>query len=83
MCDYSRLPAKPGDVVEVLGDSDLVVKIMNKVWRPSQDKLYYPYYSRLYSIVRQLRELGVTITFRWIPREENTICDDLSKAHNK
>ena len=83
LCDYSRLPAKPGDAVEVLGDSDLVVKIMNKVWRPKQDKLYYPYYSRLYSLVRQLRLHGVTITFRWIPREENQLCDDLSKVHLK
>ena len=83
LCDYSRLPAKPGDVVEVLGDSDLVVKIMNKVWRPSQDKLYYPYYCKLAGLVRELREKEVVISFRWIPREENTECDDLSKAHQK
>ena len=83
LCDYSRLPAKPGDVVEVLGDSDLVVKIMNKVWRPSQDKLYYPYFVKLDRLVRALRGEGVAISFRWVPREENTMCDDLSKAHLK
>jgi hypothetical protein len=25
---------------------------------------------------------GTKIDFSWIPREENTVCDDLSKAHN-
>lgn len=83
LSDYSRLPAKVGDVVEVVGDSDLVVKIMSRVWRPKQDKLYYPYFVKLDRLVRALRGEGVAISFRWVPREENQLCDDLSKAHNK
>jgi ribonuclease HI len=81
--DYALLPSRPGDVLRVLGDSNLVAQIMRGNWRAKDDKLYYPYYCKLNGVVRALREKEVSISFVWIPREENTICDDLSKAHNK
>lgn len=81
--DYMRLPALKSDVLKVYGDSDLVVKMMNGVYRPSSDKLYYPHFCALNGNVRRLRELGVQVSFTWIRRDKNTRCDDLSKAHNK
>jgi hypothetical protein len=59
------------------------VKIMKGIYRTNPEKLYYPYYCKLAGLVRELREKEVVISFRWIPREENTECDDLSKAHQK
>lgn len=68
--------------LQVLGDSNLVVQIMNKKWRASKDKLYYPAYDSALSLTKRIRLHGSTITFDWIPRELNVLCDELSKAHN-
>lgn len=68
--------------VQVLGDSQLVVNIMNRRWKPSKDKLYYPAYLKLDGVTRTIRRAGVYLQFDWIPREQNQNCDDLSKEHN-
>lgn len=69
--------------LQVYGDSNLVIQIMNKHWKAKSDKLYFPAYEMADHILREVRRSGVTVTFDWIPREQNTLCDDLSKAHNK
>lgn len=69
--------------LQVYGDSKLVVEIMNKHWRAKEDKPYYAEYAIALHTVTELRKAGATISFDWIPRELNTICDDLSKAHQK
>lgn len=76
------LPAK-GDKLSVYGDSNLVTQIMNRHWRPRPDKPYYPDYEVAATWVKDLRKYGVIISFDWIPRAQNQVCDDLSKAHNK
>ncbi len=73
-----------GSTLEVFGDSNLVIQIMQGNWRPTCGKLYYEWYLQTKSLVNKLQEnFHMTIVFNWIPRELNTKCDDLSKAHNK
>lgn len=76
------LPAK-GDSLSVYGDSNLVIQIMNRHWRARADKLYYDNYVLANRWVRDLRNAGFIITFDWVPREQNKLCDDLSKAHQQ
>lgn len=70
-----------GHTVTCFGDSMLVVNIMSGKWRAKGEKLYTPYYHMCEGLVRTIRARGVTVLFCWIPREENTECDNLSKAH--
>jgi ribonuclease HI len=73
----------PKAVITVLGDSKLVINVMNRFWRAKSDKLYFDAYKLVDGIVRHLRKEGAVITFDWIPREQNTYCDTLSKADEK
>lgn len=68
--------------LKVLGDSNLVVQIMNRRWRGNKDKAYWPAYDSCLSLTKRIRNHGSTVTFDWIPRGLNTLADDLSKAHN-
>jgi ribonuclease HI len=72
-----------GSQLRVLGDSQLVIKIMNRQWRPKSDKLYYPTYEGALDTLKAVRRRGVTVSLDWVPRKLNQACDDLSKAHNK
>lgn len=75
---------KKGDKLHVRGDSNLVIQIMSDNWRANVSKLYHPYYVQAFAAYANLDVLtGVEIDFKWIPREQNTRCDDLSKEHNK
>lgn len=71
-----------GDTIEVRGDSQLVINIMSRKWRPNKDKLYWD----AYTLAAQLQEFfeanDIPLTHNWIPREANTRCDDLSKEIN-
>lgn len=69
--------------LKVYGDSKLVINVMSRIWRPTGDKLYYPAYVRAAELLRRLRIRGVTVSFDHIGREQNQLCDDLSKAHQK
>lgn len=60
--------------VEVVGDSQLVVRQMTGEYRVRAEHLG-PYHERL----RQLGQAFRSITFRWVPREENARADALSK----
>lgn len=70
-------------VISVFGDSNLVIRVMCGHWKAKADKLYYSYYKLAEGIVKNLRSKGHVITFDWVPRELNQVCDDLSKAHQK
>jgi ribonuclease HI len=65
--------------VLVRGDSDLVIHIMNKQWRPNDAKLYYPAYELAAKEFKAIRGKGVAVNFDWIPRENNTKADELSR----
>lgn len=82
---YEALKATPteaGDKIEVRGDSQIVINIMDRKWRPNAEKLYWDAY-RLAMLLAEVKEYdGVEFTYNWIPREANTRCDDLSKEIN-
>lgn len=67
-------------IINVRGDSRLVINVMSKKWRARSDKLYYPGFEAADERVRRLRRNGISISFDWIPRELNQECDRLSKA---
>jgi ribonuclease HI len=70
-------------VLSVYGDSNLVIQVMTGHWRPKPDKAYFQAYEDAAANLRLIRKRGHVVTFDWVPREQNTICDDLSKAHQK
>lgn len=67
--------------INAIGDSDLVIKIMNGRFKATSNKLYYSEYKKAYKLSKALIEHSVTISFSWVPREQNQAADDLSKAH--
>lgn len=69
--------------LDVFGDSRLVIQIMNRHWKPRPDKLYTEAYEYALSNLKIIRRAGHKVTFDWIPRELNTYCDTLSKAHER
>jgi ribonuclease HI len=69
-------------LVFVKGDSQLVINIMNKKWKASPEKLYYPAAILAFKSLSALKSKGVTVFFDWIPREQNSEVDELSKYSN-
>ena len=69
--------------LSVFGDSNLVIQVMSGHWHPKADKVYFPAYEYAAANLRLIRKRGHRVTFDWIPRKQNTMCDDLSKAHQK
>ena len=66
--------------LQVYGDSNIVINIMNKKWKASPDKLYYPGALLAFGALNALRRKWVRVSFDWVPREMNTECDMLSRA---
>jgi len=62
-----------GEVV-VEGDSQLVIRQMNGEYEVRKEHLK-AYHAWLRELVRSFRK----VEFRWVPREENTVADALSK----
>jgi len=62
-----------GEVI-VHGDSELVIRQMNGEYQVRAEHLK-PYHDWLGQLAKSFRKVG----FRWVPREENTIADALSK----
>lgn len=62
------------------GDSRLVVNQMSKKWKATGG-LYFPYYKQAVELAKHIRSRGPNVTFEWVPREHNQMCDDLSKVH--
>jgi len=60
--------------VEVVGDSQLVVRQMTGEYRVREEHLA-PYHDRLAQLARQFAR----VEFRWVRREENLRADELSK----
>jgi ribonuclease HI len=73
---------EPVGKIEVRGDSQLVINVMDRKWRTNPEKLYFT----AYALADELREMlefeDTEFTYNWIPREANTRCDDLSKEIN-
>lgn len=64
--------------VEVRADSQLVIRQMTKVYRV-KGGLYFDYYRQCISLM-DMHIFWPRITFIWIPREQNTLADQLSKT---
>lgn len=60
------------------GDSQLVVKQMNKEWR-IKDGVYAPYAYIAYHLYHSSIEAGRKFGIKWVAREKNSLADDLSK----
>lgn len=82
MAAYAQFEGTTG-FLQVLGDSNLVIQMMNRHFKPKREKAYYVGYEKAAGVLSTLRRRGVTVSFDWVPREQNTQCDDLSKAHQK
>lgn len=68
-----------GDSILVKGDSQMAINMMQGKYKPCKGKLYWPQYTRCKILVQILHGLNVCVEFEWIPREQNTECDELSK----
>lgn len=66
--------------VHVKGDSQLVVKIMNRKWRANASKPYFPAFEKADSVLRTVRKNGAHVSISWVPRKKNEECDKLSKS---
>lgn len=64
--------------VHIRGDSKLVINQLQKKWRVNGG-LYFPYYKQAKRLLESLSRI-VHVTFTWIPRDENSECDVLSKG---
>ncbi len=69
-------------MLNVRGDSQVVINIMNRSWKPRSSTRYWPAYLEADEWLREIRRSGVQVSFDWIPREQNADCDRLSKCHN-
>jgi len=67
------LPRKK-EHIHVRGDSMLVIQQMQGKWRMKKG-IYLPLAHKALELVEQFSKLS----FEWIPREENDICDGLGK----
>ena len=69
---------KPPCMLNVYGDSNLVIQQMNKKWK-IREGAYAPWAKQAVELVKALRKRQNTINFSWIPRILNQECDELSK----
>lgn len=66
--------------VLVFGDSNLVINQMAGRWK-AKNGLYIDEYRRGVRALANLRRLGVKVTFRWVPRMQNELADELSTSY--
>jgi ribonuclease HI len=64
-----------GSQITIYGDSKLVIEQMKGNWRMVKG-FYLPFAKRAKELVRNFKKLKLV----WIPREQNSIADELSKA---
>lgn len=73
--DALRKAVEYDGVITLRGDSKLVIMLLQGRWKARRG-LYVPYYKEALKIVKQHRN---RMSFRWVPREQNSDCDELSK----
>jgi ribonuclease HI len=72
-------PPPPGSLVSLRGDSRLWVQQLRGEWRVLGG-LYVETYRRALARLEEVRRRGVAVDFAWVPRAENGVADELSKA---
>lgn len=76
---FVNLQADYKSTLNVLGDSQLVVKMLNKKTpKAKKDRLYYPAYIKTWFLLFAVKERYV-VNLQWVPRAQNQGADDLSK----
>ena len=60
--------------VEMEGDSELIIRQMKGEYKVRNEKL-----QQLHAEIRELEKGFSSVKYKWIPREQNTIADELSK----
>lgn len=58
-------------------DSQFVMNQMSGKWKAKKHKAYYPYYVKTQELLQRFTKCP---EFKWIPREENTEADMMSKS---
>lgn len=72
--EYLKEHNLQNEEIIIYGDSKLVIEQMKGKWKINQGA-YVPYALK----ARQIDVDFPNVTYIWIPREQNTVCDDLSK----
>ena len=67
-----------GDEIKIFGDSQLVIKQINGEWKIKDNRLK-TLYNKCIELIREIESQEVSISFMWVPREKNTIADELSE----
>lgn len=86
LAEYSALIAglealtqrKISGPVTVKGDSQLVINQVNGEWAVRSPNII-PLYQRATTLIEGLVEMGCELHFFWMPREQNTAADSLSR----
>ena len=70
----------------IKGDSNLVVNMVNKSWGWNKKKTVWKPHSKMPHLKKLLDEVLLLLTsvdyeIMWVPREQNTEADELSKRH--
>ena len=71
--------AQKGDRIELLGDSQLVIRQLTGEYAVNAPNLK-PLHARAAMAIYDFRTKGIPVDLTWIPREKNTLADRLSKA---
>jgi len=69
-------------IIQVYGDSQLVINQMSNRWGAKENSAYFPFYKQNKTYISNINKKNCQIFFNWIPREQNQECDDLSKIDN-
>lgn len=69
---------KNGSKVLICGDSKLVINQMRGSWKV-KGGMYVEHYKDALSLLKEAIANGISVTFMWVSRNENTIADELSK----
>ncbi len=75
------LTKKTDCIIKIYGDSNMVVRQMKGDWR-IKEGAYKPYAIEAKKLFEEISKENM-VSIDWIPRDENTVADDLSKAHLK
>lgn len=73
----NRKSIRKRSVIDIYGDSQLVVEQMNRRWR-IKEGIYYDYAMEAQALLFRLQR-WFTFKIRWIPRDQNIEADVLSK----
>ena len=76
---YEDHKTQRSGLLTVYGDSNLVIQIMNGVWRARPGKAYYEAYETAMTALMGVRRLGIRVTLDWVPRGQNAVADGLSR----